>query len=129
MDLCVLWTALYCRNALLTVLDFVHRLNEKNFTLSSKMRTKETELLLGRIACRPTQCIDAAYCYRCNVVCVCVCVRLVTAVTTVSCAKTDEPIEMLFGVWTWVGLRNYTFGGARIPQGEGQFLGEHFSAQ
>jgi len=28
-------------------------------------------------------------------------------VTTVSCAKKDELIKMLFGVWTWVGPRNH----------------------
>ena len=34
------------------------------------------------------------YCYRCGVVCVCL------LVTTVSCADTDKPIEVLFSVWT-----------------------------
>jgi len=27
--------------------------------------------------------------------------------TTVNCAKTDEPIEMLFQAWFWVGLRSH----------------------
>jgi len=35
-----------------------------------------------------------------------VCLYVCLSVTTISCAKTDEPIEMLFGVWTRV------FGGA-----------------
>ena len=48
--------------------------------------------LLGRIA--GTDCKDAAYCYRCVVVCVCL------LDITMSCAETDELIEMSFGVWT-----------------------------
>jgi len=31
-----------------------------------------------------------------------VCLYVCLSVTTISCAKTDEPIEMLFGVWTRV---------------------------
>ena len=42
--------------------------------------------LLGRIAC--TECEDAACCYRCFVVCL--------LDITMSCAKTDEAIEMPF---------------------------------
>ena len=53
-------------------------------------------LLLGRIAC--AECKDAAYCYRCSVVRVCVCVCLVQP--TVSHTKAAEPIEMSFGLWT-----------------------------
>ena len=37
----------------------------------------------------------------------CVCLL----VTTASCAKTDEPIDMLFGTWTRVGHRNHILGG------------------
>ena len=33
-------------------------------------------------------------------VCVRVCLSVFLLVTTVSCAKTDEPIEMSFGVWS-----------------------------
>ena len=36
-------------------------------------------------------------------------------VTTVSPAKTAEPTEMPFGVWTRVGQRNHVLGGTRIP--------------
>jgi len=28
-----------------------------------------------------------------------------------SCAKTAEPMEMLFGIWTWVGPRKHVLGG------------------
>ena len=36
-----------------------------------------------------------------------------------SCAKTDEPIEMPFGLWTWVGPRNHVLGhGPDAPQGK-----------
>ena len=38
---------------------------------------------------------------------------------TTSCAKTAEPIEMPFGVWTRVGRRNHALGGARDPPREG----------
>jgi len=55
--------------------------------------------LLGRIAC--TQCIDAAYCHRRSVVCVCL------LVTTVSPTRTAEPSEVPFGVWTPVSPRKH----------------------
>jgi len=45
--------------------------------------------VLDRIAC--TQCIDAGCCYRCRT-CVCLCVFG----TRVNCAKTAEPVQMLF---------------------------------
>jgi len=31
--------------------------------------------------------------------------------STVTCAKTAEPIEMSFGIWTRVGQRNHVLGG------------------
>ena len=31
-----------------------------------------------------------------------------------SCAKTAEPIEMPFGMWTWVGLRKRVLDGVHI---------------
>jgi len=52
--------------------------------------------LLGHIAY--TECKDAACCYRCSVVCLCVCLL----VTTVSPTETAEPIEMPFGLWALV---------------------------
>jgi len=48
------------------------------------------------------------------------CVSLL--VTTMSCVKTAEPIEMLFAMWTRVDLRNHVWG-AWIP-GKGQFWGD-----
>ena len=39
----------------------------------------------------------------------------------VSCAKMAEPIEMPFGVWTRVVLKNHVLGGAQIPVGRGSF--------
>jgi len=50
---------------------------------------------------------------RCSVVYVCLSVSLL--VTTVSPTKTDEPITVPFGVWTWVGPRNHVLGGGRDP--------------
>ena len=40
-------------------------------------------------------------------------------------AKTAEPIELLFGLWTWVGQRNHVFDGGPDPpwKGRGQFWG------
>jgi len=43
-------------------------------------------------------------------VCVCVCTCLsvcLSVVTSVSHAKTDEPIEVQFGLWTPVGLKKH----------------------
>jgi len=55
-----------------------------------------------------------AYCYRpSNVAC--------RSITVKSPAKTTEPIEMPFGLWTWVGPRKQVLGGVytgetwRIP--------------
>ena len=39
-----------------------------------------------------------------------------------SCAKMDEPIEMLFGMWTRVSAKNHT-AGPRSPKAKGQFWG------
>jgi len=42
----------------------------------------------------------------------------------VSPVKTDEPIEMLLGVWTRVGPSNHVVRGARIPvHGKGHISG------
>ena len=35
---------------------------------------------------------------------------------TVSCGKTDEPIELPFGIWTRAGPRNHVLGGGPDPQ-------------
>ena len=71
--------------------------------LSTKMRRNirriiidivHTLALLGRIA---ADRLDAACWYRCSVVCVSVGVSGCRLVTTTSCAKTAEQIEMRFG--------------------------------
>ena len=49
--------------------------------------------LLGRVAMHSVRC---GYCWRCFVVSVCVCVSHTD--TTVSLAKTDEPIDVPFSV-------------------------------
>ena len=60
------------------------------------------------------------YYFRCSGVCVhCVCVLVVT---TVSCAETDELIEMPLGARIQVGPRNQILGGGSDPQGEGAIL-------
>jgi len=50
-----------------------------------------------RLLC--SQCIDAASCYRCSVVCVRVCVCVCLLATTIHelCAKTAKLIKMPFG--------------------------------
>jgi len=52
------------------------------------------------------------------------CVSVFLLETTMSCAKTAEPIETTSGVWTRVGPRNHVVGVVtRNPQGKGQFWG------
>ena len=45
--------------------------------------------------------------------------------TSVSTAKTAEPIKMPFGSWTWVGLRNHELGGSPDSPGETAISGGH----
>jgi len=51
-------------------------------------------------------------------------VRVYLLDTTMSPAKTDEPIEMLFGLWTRVGQRNHVLGQGSDARGKGQFWGD-----
>ena len=52
--------------------------------------------------------VDAAYCNRPSSV---VCPSVGLSVTIVNSAKTAEPIEMSFGVWTRVGPRKHVLDG------------------
>jgi len=63
--------------------------------------------------------VDAAYSYRpSSVVC--------QSVTLVSPAKTAAPIELPFGLRTWVSPGNHVLdGGPDPPMGRGKFLGEN----
>ena len=57
---------------------------------------------------------------------VCVCLSVYVLVTTVIPAKTAEPIEVLFGIWTQVGQRSHVLGGevgGEDPPEEGSILG------
>jgi len=47
------------------------------------------------------------------------------SVTLVSPAKTAAPIELPFGLRTWVGPGNHVLDGDPDPHGKGQFLGEN----
>jgi len=48
------------------------------------------------------------------------------SVTLVNPAKTAAPIELPFGLRTWVGLRNHVLDGGPDPlMGRGKFLGEN----
>jgi len=63
--------------------------------------------------------LHAAYCYRpSSVVCPLVC----RSVTLVSPAKTAEPIEMLFRLWTRMGPGNHVLEGVQIPTRKGAIL-------
>jgi len=47
------------------------------------------------------------------------------SVTLVSPAKTDAPIELPFGLRTWVGPGNHVLdGGPDLPMGKGKFWGK-----
>ena len=66
---------------------------------------------------RSTTYVDAAYCYRpSSVVCRSVC----QSVTVVSSVKTAQPIEMPFGLRTWVSPKNHVLDGGPDPHGKGQ---------
>jgi len=39
----------------------------------------------------------------------------------VSCAKTAEPIDMPFGLWTWVGPGKQVLDGVQMPMRMGSF--------
>jgi len=59
--------------------------------------------------------VDVAYCYRpSSVVC--------RSVTLVNPAKMAEPIEMPFGLWTQMGLRNHILDEAPDPPWEWAIL-------
>ena len=69
---------------------------------------------------RSTAYVDAAYSCRQSSV---VCVSVGLSVTLVSPAKTAAPIELLFGLRTWVGPGNHVLdGGPDPPMGRGKFL-------
>jgi len=57
-------------------------------------------------------------------VCLSVYLSVALSVTLVSPAKTAAPIELPFGLRTWVGPGNYVLDGVQIPHGKGHFLGE-----
>jgi len=51
------------------------------------------------------------------------CLSVGLSVTVISPAKMVEPIEMLFGIWTWVDPRNYSLDGwVQMPPLEGALL-------
>jgi len=71
---------------------------------------------------RSTMYVDAAYCYRPSSV---VCRSVGLSVTLASPAKTAAPIELPFGLRTWVGPGKHVLDGVQIPYGKGQiFWGE-----
>jgi len=68
---------------------------------------------------RSTTYVDTAYSYRSSsVVC--------RSVTLVSPAKTAAPIELPFGLRTWVDPGTMCYMEVQIPTGMGKFLGENW---
>jgi len=57
--------------------------------------------------------------YQCSMACVSICLLD----TTVSPAKTDEPIVVPFGLWTPVGQPNHALVGGPDPPGKDNFEG------
>jgi len=57
-------------------------------------------------------------------VCLSVCLSVNQSVTLVSPAKTAEPIEVPFGLRTWVGPRDHLLDGGSDPPWEGANFGE-----
>ena len=74
-------------------------------------------------AASPCKVQDAAYCYRCSVVCVCVYLSVCVLVTTMSPAKTDEPIEMPVESVDSGGTKKACIMRGLDPKGKGQFWG------
>jgi len=70
---------------------------------------------------RSTTYVDAAYCYRPSIL---VCRLVCLSVTLVSPAKTAAPVEVPFGLRTWVDPRNHVLDGVQIPHGKGQLWGQ-----
>jgi len=62
------------------------------------------------------------------VVCLSVGLSVCLSVTLVSSAKTAEPIEMPFGLRTWVGPRDHVLGGVHISHGKGQIFGGEWAS-
>ena len=78
---------------------------------------------------RTTTHVDAAYSYRpSSVVCRSVCRSVGLSVTLVSPAKTAAPIELPFGLRTWVGLGNHVLDGDPDPRGKGQIFGGEWAS-
>ena len=62
--------------------------------------------LLGHIACKKNMQMRFIIAVVAGTVCVSVCLF----VTTVSPTKMAEPVETLFGIWSWVGSGNQVLG-------------------
>jgi len=85
-------------------------------------------LLLSLIVLRPhrsTTYVDAVYSYRpSSMVCLSIGLYVCRSVTLVSPAKTAAPIELPFGLRTWVGPGNHVLDGGPDPSmGRGKFWG------
>ena len=82
-------------------------------TLTARHRAY-LQTLLGRIAWAESK--GTAYCYRCSLICVSVCL---SAGHSRKPYKMAEPIDIPFGMWTRAGPRNYALGGEEAIMGRG----------
>jgi len=77
-----------------------------------------------RIVFRPHRCFDVVYSYTCLDVACHMCLSVCLLVTKVNPSKMAEPVEMRFGMWTCVGLRNHILDGGQILSQEGTSFGK-----
>jgi len=98
----------------------VHNSNNNIFRLLNSINCSLVRIIRPH---RSTTYVDAAYSYRPSSV---VCRSVGLSVTLVSPAKTAAPIELPFGLRTWVGPRNHVLDGGPDPSmGMDKFWGEN----
>jgi len=89
--------------------------------LAPRAKTENIIKIIAIISIIAVLSIDVVCCYtRSGMVCLSVCL----SVTVVRPAKTAEPMEMPFELWTRVGPRNNVLLRVHIPTGRGNFEGK-----
>ena len=116
MCLCHLFSAKTARQLVNRKADFFYKTNRFKSIRTTNWIDSNREL-----ECSSAECKYVADCYSCSVVCVCV--SLLDII--VNCAKTAQPIEMLFGEWCVedTGTPNEPWGGPETPDKGRQFSG------
>ena len=98
----------------------------RSFTVNTRCNISVQDRVIAHLRIirphRSTTYVDVPYSYRPSSV---VCWSVGLSVTLVSPAKTAAPIELPFGLRTWVGPGNHVLdGGPDPPMGRGNFVGE-----